>query len=143
MNTIADVAWYVDNRAYQAEFEQENLVHMILFWDDENAPTGIELIDCIGAPSYYQAYYVYNQFEISLFYPEQGFIIQAAQATMFDRTPDNISDIPMYTAIFVRPGSLESIIKDAYPNNEGYLQFVLENGHVWSGDWNNIKYISD
>jgi hypothetical protein len=142
LDTVADMAWKTQIGSYQAEFEGDYLVKIVLSFDNKNYPTGTEITDCMGIPQSYQAYSVDRQFQISLFYPEEGLIIRGSQETLGDGVPKNIHDIPIYDTVFVRPGKIEDIVKDAYPNNEGNVQFILKNAHPWSGDWNNIEYIS-
>ena len=76
LGPVADVAWETTNEDYQAKFEGEHLVKVMLFWDKENPPTGTEIINCIGAPEYYQADYIDRWFEVVLFYPQEGLILR-------------------------------------------------------------------
>jgi hypothetical protein len=134
---VADVSWRTSSGMYQGEVGDSSLINIRLSWNGDYGLKADDVVRCLGNPQSYLALYVPKQFEMLLFYPERGLVVGSGSDTLFNAPPSSVENTPVRYFLFVRPNDLEMVLSDAYPNNEGNLQFNLDNSHEWI-DWSDL-----
>ena len=150
--TVQDfrIGWTDDTRAFSgsghfARFrEDQRLSRITVEWENPK-PSLTQVIDCLGVPDLYAAYYEpvaeARSLELALWYVERGLIVQNSSIHYRERTPDVSPRRRLEHLIVVPPGDLEEMVRNAYrggddPGAQAYTLCLLR---PWPGSVEEIE----
>lgn len=137
-----EIKWSFPNRTISARFQKDVLKRVIIY--RVKGPKLQEVLDCLGAPEYYEAAIkpdIEPRFDFTLWYPAQGVVVNTssfgrASATARDVTKDRRARIINITGT----GTLKDMVKTvySYPSVEDIPDELMRTIKPWPGSLDQI-----
>lgn len=107
---------------YAAWFREDRRLYRITVRWDKPKPSLTQVIDCLGHPEYYQAYYRQDiearSLNLSLWYVEKGIVVHRTSFHFRESTPAIYPRQIMEMFAVVAPGELEGIARNISAAND-------------------------
>ncbi len=123
------VAWTDDSglfsgSEYSAWFrEDRRLFQVTLKWDDPK-PSLTQVIECLGSPDYYEAFYEQGiharNLILALWYVDKGFVVSHSSIHYRERTPTVSPRLRLNYLIVVAPGDLNEMVRNVYTGGDDH-----------------------
>jgi len=114
----SDAPGLFSGSSYAARFEEDRRLHRITARWDNPKLTLIQVIDCLGHPDLYIAYFRQGiharRLELGLWYVGKGFIFSHSSTRYRESTPVITSNQRVERLIIVKPGELGEMIRNVY-----------------------------
>ncbi|MCO6452038.1 MAG: hypothetical protein J5I90_14740 [Caldilineales bacterium] len=138
------ISWFANNKEYYALFFEDKLRRVEVSWN-EPLPTGDNILDCFGQPSYYNATFTQDveamHFALELWYPEQGLSIAASIFTDSMTPPAVSGEIGFGYMSISKPGdTVDQLLSDMIVLPEA-KDWVLSSLWTWPNDWEAIESV--
>jgi hypothetical protein len=133
------VEWETNHNQYSALFRDERQLVKVDVWWQEPFPTLSQIMDCLGPPEQYQAFYEQVpdalQLQLSLWYPKKGFVVDGYSFHLQRQPPEIHPEYPMRGFITVASDAPERMVMNVYthgnkPNIQTYGLRLLK---PWPG----------
>ena len=121
------IAWTDETRLYSGSGhsawfrEDRRLFQITVRWDDPK-PSLTEVIDCLGFPDYYEAFFEQGiharNLRLALWYVDKGLVVFHSSIHYRERTPAVSPRQPLEYLIVVAPGNLEEMARNVYRNGD-------------------------
>lgn len=139
------VTWNHEGNVYNAYFIDNQWMYLWIRWESQR-PTGEQILTCFGSPKYYSARYVRAPHgyavEVELWYPDEGSMVRFANSvdTGMDDSPPTIrSDWTARHLFLVRPGPIDTVIRDTYDEPDEDINAETLSLKAWPGDWDDLE----
>ncbi|MBA3532738.1 MAG: hypothetical protein H0T73_12510 [Ardenticatenales bacterium] len=141
------VSWNSEDKGYFAAFHENALKQAGIRWTS-HPPTGEDIVRCYGPPDLYGAYFYEvpagRIFEIELWYPTKGLVVNQTILTQSSEIPEISGKIAVTSMTITRSGSAEEVLNDAYySRSEEIRQDTLHTLMPWPSDWGKIEVVTD
>lgn len=119
----AAIQWQVEfhdgaDPRYSAHFHEDSKLSSVFFKWWNRKPTLAQVIDCLGVPEHYAAYYEQGvekrHLNIDLWYVDKGFVVQGYSFHGQDQPPEIRSEYRMSSFNATVPGDLERMLSTMY-----------------------------
>ncbi len=126
---ILEITWSDDigvglGANYSAVFRSEpQLLHVNVWWaQDHPRPALVQVIDCLGTPQYYDAYYQQEAegqtLVLGLWYMEKGFVVNGSSSHLLALPSAIQPEYRMKSFTVTTPGSPEQMVTNANRNSD-------------------------
>lgn len=147
------VSWEVDGTGHSAAFHGARLRSISVNWKSSR-PTANEVIDCIGAPDFYGAYWGPaieggDYFELELWYPDEGLLVRSFRTDPLfhllpslsrEQVPEVDGNEVMTELVVVPSGTLTEVLSSTYfPRSARVKKVSLEIVKPWPYEWGDIE----
>ena len=145
---VTDVPGGLEDIFYVSFHRGQKLKKINIEWTWPN-PTFAQIIDCLGFPDQYIAFYdiagEMNLVNLALFYTDIGVVVRDRGVSWGSRPPANHSNVRIHEFVLVTPGTAEQMATDMYrygkePRHLIYSVCLLK---PWPGSIEAIEIASD
>ncbi len=141
---LADVSWRANGVRYLISMHSSSILWGSMAYES-NAPSADQVIECLGAPETYWAFFyppaagesLDRVAALDLFYPALGVLCYLKKSGLGDRPPRFDGGVPVYTVAFVPLGPPDEVMEQLlYQGNEERIRREMK---PWPGDWKEVE----